>query len=192
MEGLWIIFLIIGIVSKIMEKKKRSGKYNTSRPKMPKADLDVSAKRFFEQLTENFEELAEEKEKTVKHSTPASFEQEIPVTLVEGECIQDVHMKTSTEGTGMEGKPSDSEGVSTEGAYAKGSMAYQDTRSTLMEGSAHPLAAEVDFRAARKTAEPKGTPGAPAMKRTSHSVWAKRIIWKEILSEPVALRKRHG
>jgi hypothetical protein len=62
----------------------------------------------------------------------------------------------------------------------------------MMEGSAHPLAAEVDFRATKKTGRPKAEIGSYSSKQSSSSVWASRIIWKEILSEPVALRKKHG
>lgn len=192
MEGLWVIFLIIGLVSKIMGKNKKSSDSDTSKPKVPKTDLDVSAKKFLEQMTENIEALAREKDRIIDHTPVPTLDQQIPVTLVEGECIQDVHLEFSAEGKGLEGMPSESEGISTEGALGKGDMAYQDTRSIMMEGSAHPLAAEVDFRATEKMDTPQNKAGSYSSKQSSSSVWVSRIIWKEILSEPVALRKRHG
>lgn len=185
MEGIWIIFLIIGIISKITEASKKKGTATTVKPKTLNSDMDVSAKKFLKKLNENFEELARGPQKINPSTIPDTKVQACVTEGVEGECLEEIHLDSSHEG-----EPIGLEGISTEGSFRKGSMAYMDTRSTLMEGSAHPLAKEVDFSLSDK--ESKVAASVSTKKKDTHSVWAKRMIWKEILSEPVALRKRHG
>ncbi|QRN86473.1 hypothetical protein JR334_04430 [Clostridia bacterium] len=187
MEGIWIIFLIIGIISKIMEASKKKGLSDTTKPKILNSDMDVSAKKFLKQLNENFEEMARGPKQLNQSTIPDAEPQFSAIQGIEGECLQEIHLDSS-----QEGEPIGFEGISTEGAFNKGSMVYEDTRATLMEGSAHPLAKEVDFNLPSKKQEVKVASCLPSTKRNTRSVWAERIIWKEILSEPVALRKRHG
>lgn len=219
MEGLWLIILIIGIISRIMEANKKKGKYGMpkSPPKpqgpatqKPKADLDVSPKKLIEQLTEDYEKMVQEFQGEKQPSRPEPELRSSVAQALEDRRLEEVQLEPVQEGHAMEGKtrglegktgghegvategkPVGREGVATEGSYKKGSMQYQNGRRVMMEGSDHPLAAEIDFEAESEAEEPDVIL-AGEIGRERRDTWSSRIIWKEVLSEPVALRKRHG
>ncbi len=196
MDFIWILFVIFAIISKMMKKAQISN---------AKSDAEEKPREFSE-WDHNWRNILQQMagqnqlESKISSEVDASFydpswadvseETDIqePKSSREGICRPQFHLAPSQEGLCIENQYDSLEGVSLEGSFVPGSIGHSAHKET--EG----IKDKIDRR--KNEIQSMALSDASSLEEEpTHSkreLWVERMIWKEVLSPPVALRGRHG